>query len=173
MSVDAVSSLMAYWRAISQAISDSAHPFPRESRINAPAALRRNIWPWSISRTIPPSSLRVLRTPAEMSYKAWVLPGACREYPMKRRHEARLCVKCSQDGPDLVALHVFNGCCGHLNASDHVAANDGQERNWISSDVRPELFLEYPKQVAFWQISFEEPEGAGHPRRRTPCAPAW
>ena len=92
---------------------------------------------------------------------------------MKRRHEARLCVKCSQDGPDLVALHVFNGCCGHLNASDHVAANDGQERNWISSDVRPELFLEYPKQVAFWQISFEEPEGAGHPRRRTPCAPAW
>ena len=82
---------------------------------------------------------------------------------MKRRHEARLCVKCSQDGPDLVALHVFNGCCGHLNASDHVAANDGQERNWISSDVRPELFLEYPKQVAFWQIHLKN--------RREPVIP--
>jgi hypothetical protein len=28
---------------------------------------------------------------------------------MKGRYEARLRAKCSQDGPDLVAIHVFNG----------------------------------------------------------------
>ena len=101
-SASAVSSPMLYCREISFAISGSVHPLPSDSRIRAPTGFSLNIWPCSMSRTVPPSSFLVLRTPAETVRKLWVLSvrsvlGQC---ATERRREAMVRWKCSQDGRD-------------------------------------------------------------------------